>query len=452
MLLAKKIDAKQGAIIPKIILYSVPVILSTLVQSLFNAVDMVVLGNMADDVSVASVGATSTIVSLLITSFFGFSSGIKVLIARFIGEGSAEKIKKTVDTTVILGIALGLILSIVGWIASPIFLNLTNCPEECFAGALTYMRIYLLSAPAIILYNFGSAIITANGDTQRPLYYMLFCGLLNVVLNVILCIVLKQKVAAVAIATAASQILGAVLVVIRLCRIDDLIKLKLASMRFDITALKKIVVLGAPIALSNALFPLANLQILAAVNSYGPMALAGNSASHTLQTISSPFHAGISATTAVFMGQNLGAQKHDRVKKSFFNCLWISFFVGLAEGLFFYHTGRFWLGFIIDDPIAIDYAMIGIEHIIQFYFIAALNGVLSHALQAFGYSTLSSANSIFCVFVFRMIWMNFIYPYIESFRGLMFCYTVSWLLMLIANLIFITIIYQRYKKGKYKKL
>ena len=406
MLRVKTVDARQGAIIPKIIMYSVPVILSTLIQSLFNAVDMVVLGNMADSVSVASVGATSTIVSLIVNSFFGFSSGIKILIARFIGENSADKIKKTVDTTIILGLSLGVLISIAGWIASPYFLEMTNCPEECFKGALLYIRIYLLAAPAILLYNFGSAIISASGDTQRPLYYMVFCGLLNVVLNIILCFVLEQKVAAVAVATALSQILGAVLVLIRLFKADELIRLRLRSMKFSLLALKKIFVLGAPIALSNALFPLANLQILTAVNSYGVSALAGNSASNTLQTISNAFHAGISSTTSVFIGQNLGAQKHDRVKKVFFHCLWMNFTIGLVEGLFFYHTGRFWLGFILaDDAAAIDYAMISVGHIIRFYFIAALNGVLAHFIQAFGYSTLSSANSIFCVFVFRMIWM-----------------------------------------------
>ncbi len=453
MLLAKKVDARHGAIAPKIIKYSVPVILSTLVQSLFNAVDMVVLGNVADSVSVASVGATSTIVSLIVNSFFGFSSGIKILIARFIGENSAQKIKKTVDTAIILGIILGALISIAGWIAAPYFLEATNCPDECFSGALIYLRIYLLAAPAVLLYNFGSAIIAANGDTQRPLYYMVFCGLLNVVLNIILCFIFEQKVAAVAIATAASQILGAILVIMRLCKTDDIIKLNINSIKLSLTALKKIVTLGAPIALSNALFPLANLQILTAVNSYGVSALAGNSASNTLQTIANAFHAGITSTTGVFIGQNLGAEKHDRVKKVLFHCLWMNFAVGLVEGIFFCGTGRFWLGFILgNDTLAIDYAMISIEHIIQFYFIAALFGVLGQFVQAFGYSFLSSANSICCVFVFRMIWMRWIYPLFNSFEALMFCYTVSWTLMLLTYTIFATIIYQRYKKGKYRRL
>lgn len=453
MLLAKKVDARHGSIIPKIIMYSVPVILSTLVQSLFNAIDMVVLGNMADSVSVASVGATSTIVSLIVNSFFGFSSGIKILIARFIGENSEEKIKKTVDTTIILGFILGALITVAGWIAAPHFLVATNCPDECFSGALIYLRIYLLSAPAVLLYNFGSAIISANGDTQRPLYYMFFCGILNVVLNIILCLLLEKKVAAVAIATSASQILGATLVIIRLCKIDDVIKLKIRSIKFSIIALGKIFTLGAPIALSNALFPLANLQIITAVNSFGVSALAGNSASNTLQTIANAFHAGITSTTGVFIGQNLGAEKHDRVKRVLFHCIWMNFTVGLVEGIFFTSTGRFWLGFILgDDSVAIDYAMINVNHIIRFYFMSALFGVLGQFVQAFGYSFLSSANSIVCVFVFRMIWMKWIYPLFNSFEALMLCYTVSWALLLFTYTIMSLIIYVRYKKGKYRRL
>ncbi len=452
MKLSKKVDAISGPIIPKIINYTIPVILSTLLQSMFQAVDMVVLGNMADSTAVASVGATSTIIALLLNSFVGFSSGIKVLVARFIGSKEKDKLKRTVDTTMLLALILGAFVMLLSWVAAPLFLTLTDCPEECYKGALVYMRIYLMFAPTVLIYNFGSAIIKANGDTKRPLYYMVLGGMLNAILNVILCLVLEEKVAAVAISTAASNLVGAVCVLVHLAKMKEIFSFSFKKIKWNNKAFGQLFSLGGPIALYNMLFPLANLQITAAVNSYGVSAVAGNGASNTMQSLSGAVHSSFAASTGVFIGQNLGAEKTDRVKKSFFHCLWISFVFAFIFGIFFYRTGRFWLGFIVpDDPVAVEYAMISMEHIIQFYFIAAVNGVLGQFIQSFGYSFLSSLNSVVFVLGFRVFWMNLVYPHIESFRGLMFCYTVSWTLLMITNIIMVSVVYRRYTKGKYKR-
>jgi len=419
---------------------------------MFHAVDMVVLGNMADSTAVAAVGATSPITALLLNSFVGFSSGIKVLVARFIGSGERDKLKRTIDTSMLLAVIFGGITILMSIVVAPFFLNIINCPEECYGGALTYLRIYLLFAPTSLIYNFGAAIIRANGDTQRPLYYMVISGVLNALLNVILCLCLEQKVAAVAIATAVSNLVGAICVVIHLSKMKGLISFSIKGIRWNNNAVKQIFSLGGPIALYNMLFPLANLQISSAVNSYGVSATAGVGASNTMQSLSGSIHSSFAASTGVFVGQNLGARNRERVKKCFFHCLWISFAFGLVFGTFFYRTGRFWLGFIIpDDPTAIEYALVSMEHIIQFYFIAAINGVLGQFIQTFGYSLLSTTNSVVFVLGFRVFWMNIVYPHIESFRGLMFCYTVSWTLMMISNIIMATVIYKRYNKGKYRK-
>jgi len=450
---SNRIDATSGAIVPQILRYSYPLILSTLVQSLFSAVDVAVLGNMADSNAVASVGATGAVTSLLVNAFVGFSSGTKILLARFIGARDQEKIRSTADTAVLLSLLCGLLVAALGWVLSPAILRLTNCPDSCFDGATLYLRIYFTAAPAILLYNFCSSILTASGNTRSPLLYMLLGGGLNLVLNVILCLILPNKVLAVAIATAASQLLGAVLTLTRLCSGKDAVRLHPLRMKWSGHALLKILTQGLPIGLVNVLYPLANLQIQSALNSYGVAAIAGNSASATLENVSNACHANLSAATGVFMGQNLGAQQHDRVKRTLFHGLWLAPLTGLVIGLSMYLSGRFWLNLILPgDTAAADFAMVRMGCILAFHFVAGFNGVLSHFLQSFGYAFLSSLNSIVCVLGFRFVWMTWVYPRHENFFMLMVCYLISWLLMLTTNFCMSAVVYTRYRKGHYKVL
>jgi putative MATE family efflux protein len=408
---------------------------------------------MADSTAVAAVGATGSVTSLIINAFVGFSSGTKILLARFIGARDQEKIRHTADTAVLLSIICGLIVAALGWAFSPAILRITNCPESCFDGATLYLRIYFTAAPAILLYNFCSSILTAAGNTKSPLLYMLLGGGLNLVLNVILCLILPNKVLAVAIATVASQILGAVLTLSRLCSGKDAVRLRPLQLRWNNRAFGKILTQGLPIGLVSVLYPLANLQIQSALNSYGVAAIAGNSASITLEGINNAVHGNLATATGVFMGQNLGAQKHDRVKKSFFHGLWISALLSFVIGNFFFYTGRFWLDLILPgDTTAADYAMIRMSFILALQFVAAINNVLSHFLQSFGYAFLSSLNSMACVLGFRVVWMTFVYPRYQTFRCLISCFFVSWLLTLVTNISMAAVVYARYRKGRYKRL
>ena len=453
MIAAKKLDATKGPIARQLLIYSLPLILSTLVQNLFNAVDVAVLGNMASSEAVASVGATTSIVSLLVNLFVGLASGVKILLARFLGEQSDEKVRKTADTAVLLAVFSGLIVAAAGWIFSPALLQLLSCPEDCFDGAVLYLRVYLLAAPAILLYNYCSAILTSAGNTRSPMVYMMLGGALNLVLNVLLCLILPNKVLAVALATAASQVLGAFLTLRRLCSGMDSIQLRLKKLKWSGTFFKKILSNGLPLGLSAILYPLGSLQIQSALNSYGVSAIAGNSASITLENLNNAFHGNIGSATGVFIGQNLGAQEHRRVKQSFLHGLWLSALISGTVGSTLFATGRFWVGLIVPgDTLAADYALIRMQYILAFQFIAAFNNTLSHFLQNFGYSFLSSLNSIVCVLGFRVVWMTWIYPLNPTFHMLMACFLVSWLLMLITNTAMFTVVYLRYRKGKYRQL
>lgn len=450
----KKVDATKGPILPTMLKYALPLMLTTLIQGLFNAVDIAVLGNMASPTDVASVGATSTIATFLVNLFIGISSGVKILIARYIGSGNRRKAQDTVNTAIISSVGFGLIVAILGFFVAPAFLNITKCPADCYQGALIYLRIYICGAPAIMLYNFASSIITSAGDTQRPLYYMLAGGALNVTLNIVLCLLLPQKVAAVAIATIASQLLGACLCVRRLCKLDGICRLHPKLMRWNPSSFGLILRMGLPLAISSVLYPLANLQIQTARNSFGSFAIAGHSSATHLDCVVSAINGAFATSTNVFIGQNLGAGKHDRVKKSIRHAFWMSVTGCTVIGIFMFLTGNFWMGLLVgfENTDAIYYGRIYMFFVTAFYGVAAANGVLGHAIQSFGYPTVSSFTSIFCILGFRVVWMQWIYPAFPTYTNLNLCYTVSWVLLLLSNIVLFTVFYRRYLHGKYKKL
>lgn len=436
MLKNRKVDATKGALIPLIIAYAVPLILSTLIQTLFNAVDTVVLGNMADSTAVASVGATSSIVHLLISTFVGIASGLKIIMARYFGARNRSAIKRSADTALLTAFGLGILIALVGILSAPWFLRMTGCPADCYEGALLYIRIYVGAAPAIMVYNFGSSIITSAGDTQRPLYYIIAGGFLNVILNIILCLILPQKVIAVAVATAAAQVLSAFLVLYRLSHMDGDGRVDLRCMRFHWASFGEMMRYGLPLALSTALYPISNLQIQTAINSYGVSAVAGSSAAATLEGIPSAFNGAFASTATVFMGQNIGARQLGRVRQSARYCLTLGVVVTEIVGALLFLSGRFWLGLVLpSDPLAVDYAMIRMFFLMAFYGIAAANGVLGHAIQSYGYPLYSTLSSIAFVFGFRIIWMTWVYPAFPSFHLLMVCFTVSWSLLMLCNIV-----------------
>ena len=448
-----RVDATQGSLVRSIFIYAIPLFLTTLLQQLFNAVDLAVLGNMADTTAVAAVGATSSLTALLLNLFVGFASAVKVILARQIGARDRDGVERTISMSLIIPVASGILLAVVGTAIAPMLLELTSCPVDCMEGATVYLRIYIATAPAILLYNFGSSILTASGDTKRPLYYMAACGMLNVVLNIILCLVLPQKVAAVAIATAASQILGAALVWLRLFRMDGICKVVVSRIRWSTQSLVSIFKFGIPMVISSMLYPICNVLIQSGINEIGVSAIAGNSAGTTLETFVMGITSAFATTTTAFMGQNIGAQKAERVKKSFFYCISIGVILTAIPSLLLYFTGDFWLGFILTDDVqAYEYAYIRMQCVLLIYEIATINNCCSHAIQSFGYPFYGTAASLVSVFGFRMIWMNFIYPsFAPSFFHLIICFSISWGINFLFQTIGVTVFYRRFLKGKYRR-
>ena len=455
MLGRKNLDIVNGDLLKTIIIYALPIMFIKLIQSLFNSVDIIVLGNVADTNAVASVGATGAIISLIVDTFFGISSGARIVLARLVGEGNAVRVKKTVSTALITATALGVFVAIIGIYFADWFLVVTKCPAECFVGAKLYVQIYVFSAPAILIYNFGTAVLNVEGDTQRPLYYMLISGVTNVVLNIILCLILPQKVTAVAVATAVSQILGAFLVMRRICTMDGLCRFRFSEICWSKTAFRKIMYNGIPIGITHAFYPFSNLQIQSQINALGPAVMAGNTAMANIEGIVSAIATMPYSTAAsVFVGQTVGADKPKRVKRSILYCLGISVGIGIILSVLSIWFTRSLAGlYVAGDDVAVAAALIRRKYVLGMYFIAAYNGVIGAVLQAFGYSIFTTANTIFSVLLFRIFWLAAIYPSHTNFDCLCLCFTVSWSLTAIFNTAFFFYAYKfKYKKGKLKKM
>ena len=453
MIKTKDVDVLNGPLLKSIITYSIPIMLGSFIQALFNSVDIAVLGNMADTTAVAAVGSTGPIVGLIVNSFVGLSGGTSIILARYIGAGDWKNTRKTVDTSIISSFFVGIIISIIGIMLAGKMLTLTRCPAECFEGAEIYLKLYFAGIPAIMVYNFGATIIRVNGDSQRPLYYLIFSGLLNVVLNIILCFILEQKVIAVAAATFASQTLGAVLVIIHLLKMQGDCRIELRRMVFDMPTFLKIMRFGIPCAFTNSLYAISNLQIQSAINDFGPEAISGNTASANIEGLVASFTGAFGVATLAFAGQNIGAGNRERVKKTIASCLLLGVCFGLVLGLGLFALGRPILSvFIPGEEEAIRYGLIRMQYVLAFYAVAAVNGVLTSSMQAFGYSIIPMISSIITILVFRLIWMTFVYPLDMTIYNLYVCFTYSWILSMLVHSASFTAVFRRYLKNKIKSI
>lgn len=420
----------SGKLFPAVIQFAIPLFISSLVQALFSATDAVVVGNFTagDGNAVASIGAANPVISLLINGFIALSTGAGIIIARAIGANDRTTIKKAVDTAIVFSLTFGVILTVAALVLAVPVLRSMDCPESCFDSAVIYMRIYMLGTPAVMVYNFAGAIIRAEGDSTRPLIYIIISGIVNVVTNVLLCILLEDKVIAVAVATVLSQIVSAFLVMARLMRnTDGPCHFSFRNFGFDWKALGSILRYGVPLAIASAIFPIANLQIQPAINSYGPENLAGNTASCNIDNLTGALYIAFNSTCLTFMSQNIGAHNSKRVVKTFCLCTICAVLSGLVCGTVScgFSEELFEL-FIPGNAEAIYYGQKRMQYVTAFMWLAALNGSLSSAIQAFGYPTMSTVNNVVSVLFFRMIWMNFVYNRAPSIDRLYVCYTISW--------------------------
>ena len=437
----------QGPLLSGIILYTVPIILTSILQLLFNAADLVVVGRFCGSISVAAVGATGAITNLIINLFIGLSVGTGVTVAHALGSREDIVVHRAVHTALPAALVSGIILTIVGVSLSETFLHLMGTPENVLALSATYMKIYFGGITFNMVYNFCASILRAAGDTKSPLIFLTLAGVVNVVLNVIFVIVFHMNVAGVALATTISQGISAVLVVIALMRRTDACKLELNKMRFYKPQLMKIIRIGLPAGIQGSLFSISNVIIQSSVNSFGDILMSGNAAAGNIEGFVYVSINAFSQTAVNYIGQNSGAQQYKRVGKILGICLACVTAVGLVFGISAWYFGESLLSiYITDSPEAIAYGMIRLAYICLPYFLCGLMDVSTGALRGMGASIAPMVISVLGVCGIRIGWISTIFqmPQFHTPQCLYFSYTISWSITFLVQLAAFLRIYRKY--------
>ena len=439
----KAISLTEGPLAKQILFVSLPLMLSNLLQVLFNISDVAIVGRFAGSTALGSVGSTSIFVTLFTGFLIGLGGGINVLVARFYGAGRAKDVKKTVGSSLIISLIAGVILLLVGLFGSPALLKTINTKPDLLPGAVMYLRVYFLGMPALALYNYGNAVFSAIGDTKKPLIFLAIAGVLNVILNLFFVIVCRLSVVGVALASAISQCVSAGLILHALTKVQDSYALHLREVKFDRTIGQRVLLLGVPAGLQNAVFAFANLFIQAGVNSFDSLMVKGNSAAANADNLIYDAMAAIYMACASFMSQNYGAGKVERVKKSFFISMAYSFAIGLVLGGSLLLFGREFLALFTTDPAVIDAGMYRIGGMGLAYCISAFMDCTIAACRGLGETVVPTILVVLGSCVFRVIWVYTIFAYFHTIPSLYLLYPFSWGLTAIAEIIYFVRIYKK---------
>lgn len=441
-----EIDMCNGPLLGKIMVFYIPLMLSGILQLLFNAADIVVVGRFAGNEALAAVGSTSSLTNLIVNLFIGLSVGANVLVARFYGAGQDGELKEMVQTAIATALAGGVILVFLGFFISGPALGWMGTPEDVIQHSVLYMRIYFAGMPFMMVYNFGSAVLRAVGDTKRPLYYLLIAGVVNVVLNLIFVIVFSMGVAGVATATVVSQAISAALVVRCLIQTDSAYRLVLQGMKIAPDKLIKMVQIGVPAGMQGALFSISNVLIQSSVNSFGSVAMAGNTAASNIEgfvyTAMNAFHqAAIS-----FSGQNYGARKYKRIFNVLVICEVMVVGVGALMGNVAYFFGGTLLKLYTIDPAVIEYGILRMRIICVPYFLCGVMDVAVGALRGMGYAIMPMLVSLTGACLFRVVWIYTIFQSNRTLECLYFSYPISWTLTFLVHFVCFAVVYRRLLK------
>ena len=419
----------QGPLLSGIILYTIPIILTSILQLLFNAADLVVVGRFCGSMSVAAVGATNSLTNLLVNFFIGLSVGAGVGVAHGLGSRENTVVHRTIHTAIPTALLCGIFLTVVGVSFSPTFLTWMGTPERVLPLSAVYMKIYFSGVTFTMLYNFCAAILRAAGDTRSPLIYLSLAGVINVVLNLVFVIALNMNVAGVALATVISQGISAVLVTLALLRRQDSCRLELGKMRFYGAQLKKMLVIGLPAGIQSSLFSISNVLIQSSVNSFGDVFVSGNAASANLEGFVYASQNAFHQTALNYIGQNVGARQYDRIKKILWICLGCVCVTGILLGAAMYAMGPVLLSFYItDSQQAISYGLLRLAMICLPYFLCGMMDVSTGALRGLGASFVPMLISILGVCAFRVFWIFTIFqiPGFHTPQCLFLSYPISW--------------------------
>lgn len=441
-------DMCEGSILQKLLLFSLPLIASGILQLFFNAADVIIVGRFAGDHALAAVGSNGSIINLLINVFMGLSVGANVLVARHFAAKQEDRLRKTVHTAMSISVISGVFLTVLGLLVAKQILVLTQSPPEVIDLSALYLRIYFLGMPATMAYNFGAAILRGVGDTRRPLCYLSFAGVVNVILNLIFVIPLQMSVAGVALATVISQYVSAALVIYCLMREEGAIRLERRYLKIDKEILGKILQIGLPAGIQSSLFSLSNVVIQSSVNSFGATVVAGNSAAQNIEGFVYVAMNAFSQAVVAFISQNLGAGKFKRINKVVITAQLCVLGVGLILGNGAYFLGETFLHLYSDSELVIQAGMKRLSIICVTYALCGMMDSMVGAIRGMGYSVMPMIVSLLGACVFRMVWIFFLFQ-MEQYHTIdtvYYAYPISWTVTLAAHVVCFLVIRHKMKK------
>lgn len=429
-----EMNLTEGPLFKRMILYALPLIATNLLQYLFNVVDIAVLAAFVGDNAVAAVGSTTSIVHLMVNLFIGISVGANILIARFVGKNDKDGARKTVGTAIFSSLIFGVVIMLIGFFGAETFLKWMDCAPEVIGMATKYLKIYFLGMPIMMVYNFSAAVLRAVGDTFRPFLYLIIGGVANVGLNILFVTVFHQDVAGVAIATVASQGIAAVLAMISLFKGDGFGKFEWKRFRIYKTEFLQMLRIGVPAGLQGMMFPLANLFIQSAINSFGATVMAANTVATQVDAIIFQITAAIGHTAAAFVGQNYGAKKTDRIKRSVWQAAMLSFGICVGIGFFVIFLRNPLCGLLTDDPGVIYYAKQKLVITAAFQFFYGLLDVFANAVRGLGKSLTAMLVNLFGICVFRLVYLATVFRAFPTYFVLCWAFPASFVVAFVAIL------------------
>ena len=445
-----EIDMSQGPLMGKIIRFSIPLMLTSVLQLLFNAADTVVVGRFAGSESLAAVGSTGSLINLIVNLFMGFSVGANVLVARYYGSQDAKNLSESVHTSVVVGLVGGIAVGVIGFFAAPPLLQIMGTPEDVLPKAALYTRVYFAGMPFTGMYNFGAAILRSVGDTKRPLYFLSIAGVVNVVLNLIFVIVFHMDVAGVAVATVISNAICAVLIFITLLKTDAAYGVRLNQLRVHKDKLIALAHVGIPSGIQGMVFSVSNMTVQSAVNSFGSTIMAGNTAAANLEgflyVALNAFHHGALAATS----QSVGAGRPERVKKVVGVCTTLVTVIGLVLGLLMVLFREPLVNIYSSEPDVIEVGMTRMVVMCSLYFTCGLMDMMVGCIRGMGYSIMPTIVSLLGACGIRVLWVMTIFAAFPTIGVLYAVFPVSWAISSAAHFGCFLAVYKRFV-ARYQK-
>lgn len=422
------IDMTEGNLFKKIFTFAFPLMLTSLLQLLYTAADLMVIGQFRSTQAFSAISSTSSLINLCITLFVGLSAGSNVLMAKALGAKNNEDCKKVLHTSLLIAVSSGIVIGIVGFIFAKNLLEMMNSPYDVIELATLYLKIYFIGMPFNLLYNFGSAIMRANGDTSRPLVYLFISGAVNIIVNLFLVLVCNMSVDGVAIATILSQAISACLVLSALARYKEDWHFTLKSLSLDLKTLKGIILIGLPAGIQGTLFSISNVLIQSSVNSFGSFVMAGNGTASNLEGFVFVVMNAFYQATLSFIGQNLGAKKYYNIKKIYkYSIIYVIVF-SFTLGLIVYSLSPILTKLYTSDPDVIILATNRIAIMCLSYFLCGIMDVTVGTLRGLGYSIIPMITSIIGVCGFRVLWVLGVFSENRNIGLLYASYPISWII------------------------